>query len=224
MIGRNLKVNAEVWRPGRIHSSVVIGGPSRPKAGVSRKNCVLSFNRLKEPAVDRWPAAVAHSPAGASEPASRRRSLTLSAEPARAEPIVHFPLQLCFVSEYNSEPSPFLSPGPSRCILRSCVIPADLAVADSPLFARRHPASVQRRGRSPVGGTIPSTPVRKKGPGERLTRIWRTELLPPTENPSSDKQRDCSSRRQPQTTGPKYAYTFKDVITYYMSWPPGPFG
>ena len=159
-----------------------------------------------------------------SEPAGRRRSLALSAEPARAEPIVHFPLQLCFVSEYNSEPSPFLSPGPSRCILRSCVIPADLAVADSPLFARRHPASVQRRGRSPVGGTIPSTPVRKKGPGERLTRIWRTELLPPTENPSSDKQRDCSSRRQPQTTGPKFAYTFKDVITYYMSWPPGPFG
>ena len=66
---------------------------------------------------------------------------------------------IVFVSEYNSEPSPFLSPGPSRCILRSCVIPADLAVADSPLFARRHPASVQRRGQSPVGGTIPSTPV-----------------------------------------------------------------
>ena len=109
MIGRNLKVNAEVWRPGRIHSSVVIGGPSRPKAGVSRKNCVLSFNRLKEPAVDRWPAAVAHSPAGASEPASRRRSLTLSAEPARAEPIVHFPLQLCLSRNIIPSRHPFLA-------------------------------------------------------------------------------------------------------------------
>ena len=28
------------------------------------------------------------------------------------------------------------------------------------LFARRHPAVVQRRGRSPVGGPVPSTPVR----------------------------------------------------------------
>ena len=37
---------------------------------------------------------------------------------------------------------------------------ADLAVADSPLFARRHPAAVSRRGRPPVGGPVPSTPVR----------------------------------------------------------------
>ena len=37
---------------------------------------------------------------------------------------------------------------------------ADLAVADSPLFARHHPAAVQQRGRSPVGGQVPKTPVR----------------------------------------------------------------
>ena len=33
---------------------------------------------------------------------------------------MRFPVRLCFVSKYNSEQSPFLSP--SRCILRSCVI------------------------------------------------------------------------------------------------------
>ena len=41
---------------------------------------------------------------------------------------------------------------------------ADLAVADSPLFARRHPAAIQRRGRLPVGGQVPSTPVRTPVP------------------------------------------------------------
>ena len=83
--------------------------PIEAEGGVSRKNGVLSFNRLKEPAVDRWPAAVAHSPAGASEPASRRRSLTLSAEPARAEPIVHFPLQLCLSRNIIPSRHPFLA-------------------------------------------------------------------------------------------------------------------
>ena len=56
--------------------------------------------------------------------AGRRRSLPdRASEPARArKPIVHFSVQLCFVSKYNSEPSH--APNPSRCTLRSrqCVI------------------------------------------------------------------------------------------------------
>ena len=39
---------------------------------------------------------------------------------------------------------------------------ADLAVADLPLFARCHPAAVERRGRSPVGVPVPSTPSRSE--------------------------------------------------------------
>ena len=44
-----------------------------------------------------------------SEPAGRRRSLALSAEPARAEPIVHFPLQLCLSRNIIPSRHPFLA-------------------------------------------------------------------------------------------------------------------
>ena len=61
-------------------------------------------------------------PRGHHQAAGRRRSLPVRASAlARAkEPIVRFPVHLCFISKFNSEQSPFLSP--PCCILLSCVI------------------------------------------------------------------------------------------------------